>query len=89
MGLMGCGYRDEARSVMEAVALAIEKFGSPIELYVCLEGALLVDPPGREGDILTRRRLPAENRNQGWTAAALMYFGAALSHMDGHPLADG
>ena len=86
IGLLRAGHADAARSVMERVGRALLAIGSPVELYVALDGDLFVRPPVH-GSALTIRRLAGsagegrslENATQGWTAAAMVLFGAALS----------
>ena len=98
MGLLEAGHRQEARSVMEAVGGAILQIGWPVESYVVLDPDLIVKPSAIEGPILVHRRLVTEpgsgrrvpvNRNQAWTAAAIVYFAALLAAMDNMPLVDG
>ena len=83
---------------MEAVGGAILQIGWPVESYVVLDPDLIVKPSAIEGPILVHRRLVTEpgsgrrvpvNRNQAWTAAAIVYFAALLAAMDNMPLVDG
>ena len=86
-GLLEYGYRDQARRVIEGVCQAIAKIKSPIELYVVLEQAIFIEPPLPAEDVLVLPRPIPKNQNQGWTAAALLYFAAALASMTGTELA--
>lgn len=80
-------YRDEARHVIEGVSAAIlHHIQAPIELYVVLDPDVFVEPPGSDSAILSLRRPQQENRNQGWTTAAMVYFAAVLAEMNGEPL---
>ncbi len=82
---MRYGYTAEARRVIEGVIAAVEKIGTPCELYLALDGALAVDPL-TDQTLLLRRREPPENQIQGWTAAGLMYMSAALARLTDRPL---
>jgi glycogen debranching enzyme len=86
-GLLHYDYRTEARQVIEGVITAIEKIGSPCELYIALDGGLSVVPPLMDQTLLFRRRKGQENEIQGWTAAGLLYMAAALAQLDGNPIA--
>ena len=86
-GLLRYDHRTEARLVIERVIAAIEKIGSPCELYVALDGGLSIDPLLPDQTLLFRRRRGQENQNQGWTAAGLLYMAAALAQLDGKQLA--
>jgi glycogen debranching enzyme len=82
MGLFGQGYSKEAHAVIEGVSEAISLIGTPIELYVVLEPAVFVTEPHRNQEILALRRPKPLNRNQAWTASALLYFAAAIAKMN-------
>ncbi len=84
-GLLELGYEAEARAVIEAVGVALLNIGSAIELYAVLDPELFVTR-SVETPTLTYRRLVPENISQGWTAAALLYFGAALAKITGKRL---
>jgi glycogen debranching enzyme len=88
-GLLEHGFETEARAVMERVGAAILLFGSTVEVYVVLDGDAFVSPsPGNaEQHLLSKYRVP-ENRSQGWTAAAAVFFGAALAGLAGTELPD-
>jgi glycogen debranching enzyme len=88
-GLLHYGYRNEASRVMERVIPAIERIGSPCELYVALDGGLSVVPSLKDQTLLLRRRKGQENEIQGWTAAGLLYMASALAQLDGKTLAFG
>ena len=88
-GLLHYGYRNEARRAIERVITAIERIGSPCELYVALDGGLSVVPSLKDQTLLLRRRKGQENEIQGWTAAGLLYMAAALARLDGKTLAFG
>jgi len=88
-GLLYYDYRNEARRVIERVITAIERIGSPCELYVALDGGLSVVPSLKDQTILLRRREKQENEIQGWTATGLLYMAAALAQLDGKTLALG
>jgi glycogen debranching enzyme len=85
-GLLHYDYRNEARRVIERVITAIERIGSPCELYVALDGGLSVAPSLKDQTLLLRRRKAQENEIQGWTAAGLLYMAAALAQLDGKSL---
>ena len=55
----------------------------PIELYVVLERQIFLDPPLPTADVLVLPRPIPKNQNQGWTAAALLYFAAELAGVTG------
>jgi glycogen debranching enzyme len=86
-GLLRYDYRAEARCVIERVIGAIEKIGSPCELYVVLDGELSIDPPLTAEALLFRRRKAQQNQTQGWTAAGLLYMAAALARLNGKTVA--
>jgi glycogen debranching enzyme len=85
-GLLRYDYRTEARFVIERVIAAIEKIGSPCELYIALDGELSINPLLTGQTLLLRRRREQENQIQGWTAAGLLYMAAALAQLDGKHL---
>jgi glycogen debranching enzyme len=85
-GLLKYQYRDQARLVIESVCRAIAKIQCPIELYIVLEQEIFVEPPRPKTDVLVLPRPIPKNQNQGWTAAALLYFAAALTSMTGTEL---
>jgi len=85
-GLLYYDYRKEARRVIERVITAIERIGSPCELYVALDGGLSVVPSLKDQTLLLRPRKAQENEIQGWTAAGLLYMAAALARLDGKTL---
>jgi glycogen debranching enzyme len=87
MGLMNNGYEAEARALIKRVSAAIEKLGSPYELYVVLDRELFLQPRLRREHALLLRRPNQENRNMGWTAAGLAYMAAALASIQGTRLA--
>jgi glycogen debranching enzyme len=82
-GLLEHGYGEQARWVIEGVCQAIDKIRYPIELYVVLERQIFLDPPLPTADVLVLPRPIPKNQNQGWTAAALLYFAAELAGMTG------
>jgi glycogen debranching enzyme len=96
LGLLAVGHADAAHDLMTRVARAVLTIGSPVELYAALDGELFVVPRMSE-PALTVRRVSAvgpdgpvpENRNQGWTAAAMVLFGAALLAATSEAPADG
>jgi hypothetical protein len=60
-----------------------------VEVYVVLDGDAFVSPlPGRAEQHLLRKYRVPENRSQGWTAAATVFFGAALAGLAGTELPD-
>lgn len=83
MGLWEHGYRESARRVMAGVSTALDILGSPIELYLVLDSDLFVEPTLPVKQALLLRRINQENRDQGWTAATMLYFAAALAEMTG------
>jgi glycogen debranching enzyme len=85
-GLLDYRYRDQARRVIEGVCQAIARIQHPIELYAVLEREIFIEPPFPTEDVLVLRRPIPKNQNQGWTAAALLYFAAALYSMTGTEL---
>jgi glycogen debranching enzyme len=85
-GLLKHGYRPQARWVIEGVCQAIAKIQRAIELYVVLEHEIFIEPPLPTEDVLALPRPIPKNQNQGWTAAALLYFAAALAEMTGTEL---
>ena len=89
MGLHERGYESEVRQIIDGVSAAISILGCPIELYVVLEPTIFVENPLPARDVLVLPRPAQENRNQGWTAAALLYFAAVLARMTGTELVDG
>ena len=82
-GLIRYGFRQEAESIMSGVVRAIERLGSPIELYVVLDTKGFVAPPVEVPEVLAFRKFPAQNQSLGETAAALMYFASALAELQG------
>lgn len=78
-GLYERGYVKEAIRVIKGVSRALTIIGSPIELYVVLEAGVFRRPRLSKPEALTLRRPDQKNRNQGWTAAALLYFAAVLA----------
>ena len=82
IGLRRYGYAAEALRVTRNVAEALMRFGSPVELYVVLDGALAALPAGDAGPLLFARRSPPENPVQGWTAAALAFMAAVMMGAD-------
>ena len=82
IGLRRYGYAAEALRIMRDVADAVTCFGSPVELYVVLDGDLMAPPAGNTGPLLFSRRSPPENPVQGWTAAALAFMAAAMAEAD-------
>jgi glycogen debranching enzyme len=89
IGLRRYGFAAEAERVMQNVAEAVARFGSPVELYVVLDGDLLVPPAADSGPLLLSRRSPPENPVQGWTAAALAFMAAAMAGADGIAVGSG
>jgi glycogen debranching enzyme len=85
-GLLKHEYRPQARWVIEGVCQAIAKIQRAIELYVVLEHEIFIEPPLPTEDVLALPRPIPKNQNQGWTAAALLYFAAALAEMTGTEL---
>lgn len=84
IGLTKNGFKEHALHIIKGVSHALCVIGSPIELYVVLETAPFLRtnpwlPKRREKYQLSLRRVNQRNKNQGWTAAALMYFAAALA----------
>jgi glycogen debranching enzyme len=77
LGLVENGFREEAKSIIDRVSNAIFLIGSPIEAYAVVKSSQLVSPSVTL-DALAYRQVEPLNRNQAWTAAALMYFGAVL-----------
>jgi glycogen debranching enzyme len=80
-GLLTAGFEPEAKSLMEGVTRALAMIGSPIELFVVLDDGVLVSEDF-SGPLLAKRRPSPENQIQGWTAAAMLFFAAALSGLD-------
>jgi glycogen debranching enzyme len=85
-GLRKHEYRPQAHRVMEGVCQAIAKIQRTIELYIVLEHRIFIEPPLPAEDVLVLPRPIPKNQNQGWTAAALLYFAAALAKMSGTEL---
>jgi glycogen debranching enzyme len=83
MGLLERNYQSQARKVIDSIHDAISVLRSPAELYIVLDREIFVEPPLPTRDLLVLRRPSQENQNQGWTAAALLYFAAALARMTG------
>jgi glycogen debranching enzyme len=86
-GLLAAGYEARARAVMQGVGEALLTAGTPLEVYVVLDPEIYIarrasEPalayyrfsPPRPG-----RRFAPQNQNQAWTAAAMLFFAAALS----------
>lgn len=91
--LLSLGLREEARTIIERVGRALLKIGSPVEVYVALDQDTFVMPKITTDAALTYRHIVPEpgrttgrrgpqNRNQAWTAAALLFFGAALARLN-------
>jgi glycogen debranching enzyme len=95
MGLLERGYQAQTRKVIDSICDAISVLRSPVELYVVLDPEIFVESllptvellPTRQ--ILVLRRPSQENQNQGWTAAALLYFASALARITETELHDG
>lgn len=79
MGLYENGFKKESLRIINGVGKALRIIGKPIELYVVLDTNVFLEPRLRTEQILARRRVDQENQNQGWTAAALLYFAATLA----------
>lgn len=79
-GLLRYGFDDDALCLAAGVGAALLRFGSAIELYVVLEGDLLVDPLDSAAPLLARRRRNQENQVQGFTAAAAVFFATVLAN---------
>lgn len=97
MGLLRVGKELEARLVMHAVGRAILGLRSPVEAYVVLDPQGIVEPAECRAPILAHRHLVTQpdseerapvNRNQAWSAAALVYFAVVLANMEGVALDD-
>jgi glycogen debranching enzyme len=88
LGLMAEGYHGQARRVIEAVCSTMIKMGSPVEMYVVLDPALLVEPQLNVSSLLFRRRPTHENLNQGFSAAAAVLMATALARLEGIELDD-
>ena len=86
-GLLRYDYRAEARCVIERVIGAIEKIGSPCELYVVLDGELEHRSSSHGRGIAVSPPKGTTNQTQGWTAAGLLYMAAALARLDGKTVA--
>jgi glycogen debranching enzyme len=95
-GLLGRGRVAEARKVMESVGRALLAAGTPLEVFAVLEPEIFIAPRLSNRPALTYYRmvvppgggLAPQNQNQGWTAAALMFFGAALAAIEKNALPD-
>jgi glycogen debranching enzyme len=85
-GLLEHGYQPQARRAIEGVCQAIAKIQRTIELYIVLEHEIFIEPSLPTEDVLALQRPIPKNQNQGWTAAALLYFAAALARMTGTEL---
>lgn len=79
MGLLKHGYKEEALDIVNGVCSALSLIGSPIELYLVLDADIFLHPQLASPQGLALRRADQENRNQGWTAAALLYFASILA----------
>ncbi len=79
LGLERYGRRPLAAQLMNGVARALLAIGSPVELYVVLDGDLFVTPRPEAEHVLLRHRVPQENRIQAWSAAALVWHAAAAA----------
>jgi glycogen debranching enzyme len=88
LGLLDHGYREEARHVIEAVSSTVMRMGSPLELYIALDRELFVEPSLAVSYALLKRRLAQENKNQGFSAAALVLMAAALAGFEGDEIDD-
>lgn len=88
MGLYENGFKKEALHIINGVGKALRIIGKPIELYVVLDTNVFLEPKLRTEQILARRRVSQENQNQGWTAAALLYFAATLAREKNTKLRD-
>jgi glycogen debranching enzyme len=87
MGLIRERRLEEAIYIIEGVAAAINKIGTPVELYIALDGGLFVEPmQSMTKHVLLVRHENQQNRVQSWTAAALAYMAAALAKLRGTSL---
>jgi glycogen debranching enzyme len=87
-GLVRHGYAGDALRLAAGVGAALLRHGSATELYVVLDGDLLLEPQGRPIPQLARRRRDQANRTQGFTAAAAVFFATLLAHASGTELHD-
>jgi glycogen debranching enzyme len=78
VGLLAHGYRAEALGIARGVGAVLLEMGSPHELYVVLDAGMFVHPALPVSHAVLTRPASADNRVQGWTAAALAYFAALL-----------
>lgn len=88
MGLMRNEYYKEAYYIMNGVGNALKIINSPIELYVVLDTNTFLGRKRWPKQVLSFRRTEQRNKNQGWTAAALLYFAATLAQNDKLQLKD-
>lgn len=87
MGLFDHGYDDFGYAIARCVATAIDKLGSPYELYIVLDSSLFVErTSSMDQHVLLYRRSNRENRNQAWTAAGLVHMAARLARLEGKEL---
>ncbi len=82
MGLLKYGHIDEALRIVKGVSNAVLEIGSPIELYVVLDADIFIQPQLPTLQTLALHRSSQENWNQGWTAAALIYFASILAAVE-------
>lgn len=87
-GLLRYGFQDDARRLAAGVGAALLRLGSATELYVVLEGDLLVDPLDPAAPLLAHRRRNQHNQVQGFTAAAAVFFAALLARAQDAELPD-
>jgi glycogen debranching enzyme len=87
-GLLRHGFAGDAIGLAEAVGRALLRLGTATELYVVIDGELLVEPPGPASPLLVHRRGSQENLTQGFTAAAAVFFATLLASAAGIELPD-
>jgi glycogen debranching enzyme len=87
-GLRRHGFERDALAIAAGVGAALLRFETAIELYVVLDGDLLVDPLAEDAQLLARRRPSQENTTQGFTAAAAVFFAALVARAGGRRLPD-
>lgn len=90
-GLIRYGLDEAALSIVRGVLEGLSLVGSAIELYVVVPSASLISPAisgAEDPDLLFHRRVPPQNRSQGFSAAGLLYCVSELALRDEVELSD-
>jgi glycogen debranching enzyme len=81
LGLLRHNRVAEAVRIARSVGAALLRAGSPVECYAVLEPEDFIDFRS-EGPLLCWRHVPARNRVQAFSAAALVVFGTLIEVTD-------